>query len=197
MPCRWCWGWGWGYRHVPVDFYRHWPLYHGNVYNRWGDRVVVNHIRNTFVSRGGDMRFVQHSRIGDLYAGHEGNVYRFRDGQWQRYEGGGWRPFAFHNPEPNHAQAGESFRQGVGTEGEGLRGHEPMGERAGGTFGGHESVESLNREAAARSLGESRWNDFRSGGGFATNHFGGRGFGGGFGGFHGGGFGGFHGGGRR
>jgi len=55
-------------------------------------------------------------------------------------------------------------------------------------------VESLNREATARSLGESRWNDFRSGGGLAANHFGGRGFGGRFGGFHGGGF---HGGGHR
>jgi hypothetical protein len=148
---------------------------------------MVNHVRNTFVGRGDNMRFVQNSRIGDLYAGHEGNVYSFHDGQWQRYEGDGWRPFAFHNPEQNHAQAGESFRQGVGAEGEGLRGHEQLGERAGGTLGEHESVESLNREATARSLGESRWNNFRSGGGFAANHFDGRGFSGGFGGFHGGG----------
>jgi len=64
-------------------------------------------------------------------------------------------------------------------------------------FGEHESVESLNRESTARSLGESRWNDFRSGGGFnrggfGENYFAGRGFGGGFGAFHGGGFGGFH-----
>ena len=77
-----------------------------------------------------------------------------------------------------------------------------MGGRAGGLFGRHESVESLNREATARSLGESRWNNFRSGGGLAANHLEGRGFGGRFGafhggGFHGGGFGGGHGGGHR
>ena len=75
-------------------------------------------------------------------------------------------------------------------------------------FGEHESAESLDREAAARSLGESHWNDFRSGGGlnqsgFGEDRFGGRGFGGGDfgafhgGGFHGGGFGGGHGGGHR
>jgi hypothetical protein len=96
--------------------------------------------------------------------------------------------------EQNHAQAVESLRQRAGVEGEGLRGHEQLGGRAGGMFGEHESVESLNREATVRSLGESRWNNFRSGGSFAENHFGGRGFGGGLGAFHGGGF---HGGGHR
>lgn len=191
------WGWGWGFRHVHLDIHDHdhRPFYHGNAYNRWGGRAVVGHVGNAFAGRVGDMRFVHNSRIGDLYAGHEGNVYRFHNGQWQRHEGNSWRPFEFHNTEQNHAQAGESFRHGVGVEGEGLRGHEQLGGRAGGTFGEHESVESLNRESMARSLGESRWNNFRSGGGFAANHLGGQGFGGGVGAFHGGSVGAFHGGG--
>ena len=191
------WGWGWGYRHIHLDIHDHdhRPFYHGNIYNRWGERAVVGHVGSAFAGRVGDMRFVHNSRIGDLYAGHEGNVYRFYNGQWQRYEGNGWRPFEFHNTEQNHAQAVESFRQRPGAEGGGLRGHEQIGGRAGGMVGEHESVESLNRESTARSLGESHWNNFRSGGGFGENHLGGQGFGGGVGTFHGGGFGGGHGGG--
>ena len=157
----------------------------------------------------------QIQRDGDLYAEHEGNVYRFQDGQWQRYEGNSWKPFEFHNTEQNPAQADESLRQRAGVEGEGQRGREESAGRSEGllgrSFGEHESVDSLNRESTARSLGESHWNNFRSGGGFGRggfgeDHFGGRGFGGGgfgafhdggVGGFHGGGFGGGHGGGHR
>jgi hypothetical protein len=155
---------------------------------------------------------------GDLYPEHEGNVYSFQDGQWQRYEGNSWRPFEFHNTEPNPAQADKSLRQRAesGSKGmwnrveagsEGQRGNEESAGSSEGllgrSFDGHESAESLDREAAARGLGASHWNDFRSRGGFDRGGFGedrfsGRGFGGSsFGGFHGGGFGGFYGGSRR
>jgi hypothetical protein len=187
------WGWGWGFRHVHhADFHHHGLFYHGNFYNRWGNRMAISHLGNTFAGHVGGPRFTGNARSEDLYAGHEGNVYRFHGGQWQRYEGNSWRSLESHNSAPDRAQGIESFRQRARVEGGRLRGHEEMGGRAGGMFGQHESVESLNRESTARSLGESRWNDFRSRGSFAGNHFGGRGFGGGVGGGHGGGFGGGH-----
>jgi hypothetical protein len=198
---------GWGYRHAHVDIHDHRPFYHGNVYNRWGSRVAISHIGHTFAGHVGDTRFIGNARAGDLYAGHEGNVYRFQGGQWQRYGSQSWEPLESRNADQDRAHGVASLRPRAGTEGEGLRAHEEMGGRAGGMLSEHESVESLDREATARSLGESRWNDFRSGGGFnrggfGENHLAGGGFGGGFGafhggGFHGGGFGGGHGGGHR
>lgn len=120
---------------------------------------------------GDDMRSVQNARTGDLYAGHEGNVYRFHDGQWQRYEGNNWKPLESRSAEQDRTHAVENLQQWTGMDGEELRGHEEPGTdglrtreevegRDGGLFGGRESVESLDREAAARHLGESHWNDF-------------------------------------
>ena len=217
---------GWGYRHIHMDIHDHRPFYHGNIYNRWGSRVAISHLGNTFAGHGGDTRFIRNARAGDLYAGHEGNVYRFEGEQWQRYGGHSWEPLEARNAKQDRAHGGGSLQQRAGVEGAGPLGHEEIGGRAGGMFGEHESVESLNREATARSLGESRWNNFRSGGGldrggFGANHSAGRDFGGGsstfhsggssafqgggssafqgggFGGGHGGGFGGGHGGGHR
>jgi hypothetical protein len=137
-----------------------------------------------------------YARVGDtniarsannVYAGRDGNVYRNDGGRWQKYGNGNWN-----NVDRSQAQQRASQA------------------RSSDTF------QSLDRDAAARNLGDQRFSQFRSDGGFGdrsffggdfSSRFGGGGFGGsdrtfgggdrsfgGFGGFHSGGFGGFGGG---
>jgi len=58
-------GWGWGYRHG--DIHVHNIFYGGNLYNRWGERAVVNRVGNTLAGHVGDTRFIGNTRAGDLY----------------------------------------------------------------------------------------------------------------------------------
>jgi len=153
-----------------------------NSYNRWGGKtsnvsgpggrdVTRTQVGNTTLAKG--------SGSNNVYAGRDGQVYR-RDeggGGWQKYEGGAGKG------QGSWSDVGGN-RPDAGTR--------PSQQPAGGSRPGGESINSLDRQAQARTAGEQRAAAARQpGGGFQ----GGSGFSGG-GGARGGG-GGRGGGGRR
>jgi hypothetical protein len=155
-----------------------------NVYNHWGSGTVTTRGGNTYnYNRVGDTTVARSG--GNVYASRDGNVYRKQSGEWQHYNGntGSW-------DNMNRLESGIGKAQAQRASG-------------GGQF------QSLDRDSSARDLGDQRFGQFRSDGGFGdqsfsggdfASRFGGGGFGGGdrsfggFSGFHGGGFGGFGGG---
>jgi hypothetical protein len=155
-----------------------------NVYNHWGSGTVTTRGGNTYnYNRVGDTTVARSG--GNVYASRDGNVYRKQSGEWQHYNGNtaSW-------DNMNRLESGISKAQTQRASGDGL-------------------FQSLDRDSSARDLGDERFSQFRSDGGFGdrsfsggdfASRFGGGGFGGGdrsfggFGGFHGGGFGGFGGG---
>ena len=129
-----------------------------NVYNHWGSGTVTTRSGNTY----------NYNRVGDtrvtrsgdnVYASRDGNVYRKSGDQWQHYSNDSWN-----NVDRSQAQQRVSQARSSG------------------------DLQSLDRDASARDLGDQRFSQFRSDGGFGDRSFGS------FSGFHGGGFGGFGGG---
>lgn len=145
-----------------------------------GYNVTVNNVYNhwssaTVTTHSGTYNY---NRVGDtrvvrsgdnVYAGRDGNVYRQQNGQWQKYDSGSWN-------NVDRSQAQQRVSQA----------------RSGDT------LQSLDRDSSARDLGDQRYSQFRSDGGFGDRSFSGGDFsgryGGDYSGFHGGGFGGFGGG---
>jgi hypothetical protein len=152
-----------------------------------GYNVTVNNVYNhwgsgTVHARGNTYNY---ARVGNTTVARSGNnVYAGRDGNVYRNQNGQWqRNDGGDWNNVDRTQARSS-----------------------------DSLQSLDRDASARDLGDQRFSQFRSDAGFGDrsfsggdfgSRFGGGGFGGGdrsfggFGGFHGGGFGGFGGGFRR
>ncbi|HXQ69531.1 MAG TPA: hypothetical protein VN844_03560, partial [Pyrinomonadaceae bacterium] len=127
----------------------------------------------------------------NVYAGRDGNVYR-RDGNgnWQKWDNGGWN--SANRPEQRNSSVRDSMMNDRARQTD-----RPSGDRIGNSSRPDRgTVNSLERDRAARSTGSQRSRDFGSYSRSPSRGSVGGYRGGGGGGFRGGG-GGFRGGGRR
>ena len=158
-----------------------------NVYGSWGStavqrgdqwaqtaRVTNNRTGNTTrvtegsgggeaVTRRGNQGTggVARTGSGDVYAGRDGNVYKKTDGGWQQYGGsGGWNDV--NRPQPTDAQRQQA--QDRAAQSGATRDQASTQARDRAAAGGYDrsTIDSLNRDAAARSAGTQRTRDYGS-----------------------------------
>ena len=102
--------------------------------------------------------FAARSAAGDIYAGRDGNAYkRDQSGQWYKNNGGSWEGI---QQRPTRDQTGNAAQARSGA----------------GSAGTSQSVEALNRDAAARSRGNynsGRAASTRSTGSYSGSRYGG------------------------
>ncbi len=102
--------------------------------------------------------FAARSAAGDIYAGRDGNAYkRDQSGQWYKNNGGSWEGI---QQRPTRDQTGNAAQSRSGA----------------GSAGTSQSVEALNRDAAARSRGNynsGRAATTRSTGSYSGSRYGG------------------------
>jgi len=106
----------------------------------------------------------------DIYAGKDGTVYRKGEGGWEKNSGGGWSPA---EADPNRQQRAESFKeQGRKIEPPKERSEQQRASsldrqnRSGSAsqINRELSMQSLERQRSARSQGQMRTRNYRSGG---------------------------------
>lgn len=120
-------GWGWGHRNtVATNFHQ------ANVYRTWGRNVVGDRWDRSAAANRSAMP-VHTPALGNVYAGHDGQVYRAApNGVWQRSTGTGWQPAA-----PSRDLGRENVgRQVGGTHWQVFRGGGGSGGATGGFHGG-------------------------------------------------------------
>jgi hypothetical protein len=95
------------------------------------------------------------ARVGDdIYAGRDGSVYRRGDGGWQQNSGKGWSSVP---PQHKASQHGATAAQGAAR-------HKPGSTGWAAPKASTSTVSTLDRQRSARSAGQQRTSNFRSGG---------------------------------
>ncbi len=143
--------------------------------NRTGDttRVSQGSGGGESIRRTGDGSTAAIGRTGsgDVYAGRDGNVYKKSGDSWQKYDGSGnWSDVPSATNEQKQAaqqRADQARTEGTARTQGAQAGATSAGDRAGAgagdRSGGGNTIGQLNSDAAARTSGTQRTNDWSSG----------------------------------